>query len=286
MNYKHLFFVLLCLGLNSITVSAINADTEGIYDLLRKQLNTFERSENVPIDVLFFDINYDGVPDALLSYREEQRSSGRRGNGWDLFRFKNGEWERSPFKKMDDGSFDPSNDVCARGDDFYSLTEDGQKPKLVLVYSWNEKKDNGVMHYDKAYKITIDDEGYLKTIPIPELTVEGLYPYEGDEDAFSFPDFGPEYAMLAKRLVPLSIESFYPQKKNEDGKPPPVATAEQEGVAQVSPSSHEGEEKLGMRNEELGIGEKKETNHLWLYAGVVFLLVTAFYFLRKRFSKN
>ena len=294
MSYKRLFFTLLCLGLNSVPFLTLKANTENNCDLLRKKLSVFERPENDPVDVLFFDINHDGIPDALVSERFDKSFGGNHGNLWYLYRFENGEWQYK-FKKIDE-DIDGYNNVYARGDDFYSLTMDGQKPKLVLVYTSHNNEGYGWLQDDSAHEITIDEDGYLKAIPIPELTTQYLSPYEGSE----LPPFDvlpphlknivtniPSQASIemGKLLVPLSIESFYPQKKNEDGKSPPVATAGKEDVAQVSPSNHEGEEKLGMRNEELGI-EKEGANRLWLYAGVVFLLATAFYFLRKRFSKN
>jgi len=59
-----------------------------------------------------------------------------------------------------------------------------------------------------------------------------------------------------------------------------------EGVAQVSSPSRKGEGKSGIRNEELEAEGEKSTSHFWLYAGIILLLATGFYFLRKRFARN
>ena len=307
MKLKPLFIALTFLGVTCMG-SAQGAqsllDKEGICDLLRKQLNTFERPENIPIDVLFFDINHDGIPDALLSYREEQRGGGSRGNLWALFQFKNGEWERNPLKETDDDNWSSYNSVFARGDDFYSLTMDGQKPKLVLVFSSSLNEGYGWLHDNTACEITIDSEGYLKTIPIPELTNESLVPHEGNE----LPPFDvlpphlqslvtniPSQASIEMRklLVPLSREVFY-LPKPEDGKSPTVATAGQEGRAQASPPSRANvaAASLPSAEDETQRLEAVATidtppNRLWLYLAILpIILATGFYFLRRKFARN
>jgi len=284
MKTKLLFFALtyfsaIFIGLAQDAQTPL--DEKGICDLLRKELSPLQGFPNAPIDVLFFDINHDGIPDALVSYRFDTDAGGCHGNGWSLFRFENGEWNQSPFKETDDDNWKSYNSVFARGDDFYSLTEDGQKPKLFLVYSYYDRNSlkEGTEVSQDGYEITIDNEGYLKSIPIPALTTNYFPRYDEENDAFLM-----ETTEMQDKLVPLSIESFYPQKKNEDGKSPPVATAEQEGVAQVSPSNRE--EKLGIRNEELGIEKQEAPSRLWLYVGVIFFLSAVFYALRRKFFRN
>jgi len=288
MSLKPLIFTLACFGASCIGLAQ---DTQtfpnerGIYDSLWKKLDPPDHCPDVPIDVLFFDINHDGIPDALVSYREDQCGGGCHGNDWDLWQYKDGEWQKSPYKKLDEYTYDPSNSVYARGDDFYSLTQDGQKPKLILAYTsvYKDWEDDLLVFKfrQSACEITIDDEGYLKTIPIPELTVDVEATQNEAENVLVIPDLGEEYDALNKLLVPLSIETSFLHNP-KDGKPPPAVTAEQEGVAQVSSSTREGEEKLGIGDKESRIEKQETPNRLWLYLTILPCILVILYLMWRK----
>jgi hypothetical protein len=248
-------------------------------------MNVFEGPDDNPMDVLFFDINRDGILDALVSERWDRSYGGFHGNDWCLYQFKNGEWQQNPLKEINGDNYDRSNEVFAKVDDFYCLTRDGQKPKLVFVFSASRKETDGIMFYNEACEVTIDSDGYLKTIPIPELSGTVLAPYPEDDDSIGTLDVGDEYKALTKLLVPLSVESFYPQEKNEGENAQPVATADA-GIGQhASPPNRE--EKSEIRNGESETTTQKSIHRLWLYVGIVLcVFCTVFFFLRKRFSKN
>ncbi|MCL1920942.1 MAG: hypothetical protein FWG50_07670 [Kiritimatiellaeota bacterium] len=300
MNYKHLFFALLCVGLNNALVVLLSADEaqplqdeRRVRDLLMEYMKGFSLFENQPVDILFFDINHDGILDALVSFRMDKSYGGCHGNDWMLFRFENGEWEQSPFKNMPDGSLDPSGDVWARGDDFYSLTRDGQPPKLVLIYSGSSNVGYGIHQGHDAHEITIDDEGYLKTIPIPELTTQELVPHDGGElpplDVLppNLKDIVtniPSREVLEKRremsnrLVPLSIESFDPREAQKPDEKKQAVADDSEGRAAANRE---------IRDEESGMeGERpREPNApagRWLYLAALPLVLAVLYFMRRR----
>ena len=216
---KLLSVALLCLGASCVIILTLKrtkvtqpVDTERICDLLRAELRTYKRSH--PIDVLFFDINNDGIPDALVSEREFQYRNW--ANNWHLHRFKDGEWRLGFFGK-DEGQFGDGNCVAACENDFFSLTEEGQKPKLILINSEGWKIfDNPAFDYEytqDAYEIIIDGEGYLEKIPIPELTRHCFGKYNEDEDVVELNLDLPE---ISKKLVPLSSETCYPQENDVD----------------------------------------------------------------------
>ena len=195
-----------------------------------------------------------------------------------LFQFKNGEWDQTPLKK------DPSNDVFADVDGFYSLTRDRQKPKLVSLHSaYCKATDGRTESQDFAHEITIDGEGYLKTIPIPELSLQYIFDEEMEKPEDVYRRQSPEIQEMRKLLVPLSIESFDPPpEKSGDENAQPAATADA-GIGQnASPPNRD--EKSEIRNENLETKEPAKANHFWLYAGAILLFSVVFCFLRKRFS--
>jgi len=125
--------------------------------------------------------------------------------------------------------------------------------------------------------------------------------YYPDDSTNEFKDFKKKaFYAIRVAIPPKDPEGIFRGKYEEDdetgdlSKAPLIVTTvtaevqeTKTGRAQVSPSNREGEEKLGIRNEELGeeeLGiEKQETpNRLWLYVGVIFFLSVVFYFLRKK----
>ena len=217
MKLRYLFFTLACVGAGVIILVQDGQqplDAEGICDLLRADCRKYQASasSNEPaLNVLFFDINRDGTPDALKSFREDTCGGGCHGNGWSYYLFKDGEWQYGPFREDDDPN-DEYNDVFARGDDFYSLAVEGEKPKLVLIYTSFGRTDDGRRACaDHACEVTIDGDGYLKTIPIPELSGTGLIGSDGDENPPVEEPPSQETLAMRKRLTFLSIETFLPQ---------------------------------------------------------------------------
>ena len=215
---------------------------EELYALIREDLDWRETRSDAPIAVLFFDINHDGILEALGSLQEDIASGGCHGNGWYLYRFKNGKWQQSLLPNGNDPSYDP---VFARGDDFFSLTEKGQKPKLILVYSaYGRTLNDPTYDWDIshiAWEITMDGGGYLKTIPIPELTTNIFGIFNVDKEYIECDWQPPE---IYKKLVPLPL-----------GVPQPLQ--DDEGKAE------------------------NKTSRLLLYAGILFLILAVIYFVRR-----
>ena len=288
MKLKHACFVLLCLGANGMEAQPL-PDTRGICDLLKKE---YETVKDTPIDFLFFDIDHDGVVDALVSWRDHRSGTGGVGNGWALYRFENGEWIQSPFKKMDDGSCDPSNDVFGRFDSFHSLTRDGQPPKLICVFKFYSKEFDGMRIMEYAHEVTIDGEGYLKAIPVPELMMEYDAPYDETKGDYIFPDLGDDYYALKKQLVPLPTETVIPneaQKPDTDTPATAGVSADEDDKANVSlptPSGKSETKNPAVTNAD-GKGEEQGSPpNRWPYLAILPLILAVFYFLRKKFSKN
>jgi len=282
MKLKPLIFALLCFGGNCINWAQDTQppNVEELYDFLLTDLGVLREFPDDPfVLVLFFDIDHDGIPDALATYKgNDYTGTGGGGYLWHFYRFKDGKWQTGPLQEIEDGVFDP-NIVYSARDGFFSLTREGQKPILVASYPFSGKIDDRLELSLYASEITIDGEGYLRDTPIPELTIDVVAPWDDEKHTYVFPDFPPEYNSLRNQLVPVSVTTLRPREKPEDDKSPPVATAEQEGGEQISPS-RDGEEKLEIRNEELGV-EKEKANRLWLYAALALLLSAVFYFVRR-----
>ena len=281
MKTRKLILISICLLTVCMTTRAesrVLSSAENPCELLRMGLRKQQESSVGPtIDVLFFDINHDGVPEALVAYIEDTSAGGLHGNDWGYRRFKDGEWQQGPLERYRDGWFDP-NTVYARGDDFYSLREDGKKPKLILIYT-SCSKDNGVTTIgDEASEIILDDKGFLKTIPVPELARQYIFDQEVPEDIDSIGS--PEGIEMRKKLVLLTTEYFLPQKTSEDKNAPPVITAEAEikNVVQDETqvlSTPSREKQLEKSNEEVEMEEPAKANHAWLYLALALCTVCA-----------
>ena len=285
MNLRYLFFALACFG--AIVIMLVqdrqhSPDAEKICDLLRADSRKYQASvsSNEPmLEVLFFDINRDGTPDALTSFRVDTSARGCHGNPWSYECFKDAKWQSGPWREDDDPN-DEYNDVFARGDDFYSLAVEGEKPKLVLIYTSFGRTYDGERDYtDQAYEITIDDDGYLKTIPIPELSETGLLGSDGDENPPVEEPPSQETLAMRKRLTSLSTEYFLPQGRNENEKTIPAATegaTVQSAVVQMD-AQHETQDTPATPS----------PRQLWLYLALSLgVLCNVTFFLRKTFSKR
>jgi len=158
------------------------------------------------VRVVFFDIDYDGIPEAFVTYKGGYYNDGRL---WEAYRFKNGRWQ-------------PMNDcVFALEREFFVLTEEGQNPKLIVIQTERksvEFDDDGTVNWKEyisrlAYQIAIDKKGCFKTIPIPEFEVKDVYLgiYQ-DPDTYTFAGF-PEIKLKSPndKLDPVQVETFYPK---------------------------------------------------------------------------
>jgi len=177
---------------------------------------------------------------------------------------------------IDEHTFDPSGAVWARGDDFYSLTEEGQKPKLFLVYVSYAKnslsKDTEVTQ--QGYEITIDGEGYLKTILVPELSTNYFPRYDEENDTCCL-----ETTEMQDRLVPLSVESFSPSAKKEGtGAPPDNGRAQENTGATASrPLANEAQ-----RPGAAAAHAATPKRNPWLYLAVLPVILAGLYLMRKK----
>jgi len=281
--------ILLCLLTGTALTAQTNAlppDVEGLRDFLLTDLAYQEYPEDPFIWVVFFDIDHDGIPDALATYKgNDYTGTGGGGYLWHFYRFKDGKWQRGPLEETEDSIFDP-NTVYSASDGFFSLTREGKKPTLIASYPFRGKEfDIDFARYTEsqdASEVTIDNEGYLKTIPLPELTWRVVDIYDKNGNIVIASKIDPKKLELKKQLVPVPVTVLNPREKPENGKSSPVATTGQEGGAQASSPSREGEAELGMRNGELGI-EKEKANRLWHYLGVSLLALCALvYFVRRK----
>jgi len=270
MKYKTLLFTSRCL-LASYTSFAQQTpqpppNVEELYDYLRAKAEEVGVSKNPPVDILFFDINHDGIPEALGSIREDQQGGGCHGNDWSIYQLEKGEWQWVPTRDSDEYG------IFARGDDFFSLTEEGQKPKLILLYSCSGREDEGMRYSQEACEITIDSEGYLKTIPIPALTVNCLGKYNEEEEAYEV--YMGDLKMREK-LVPLPIVTLLSQR--DEGKEVAVSRL----VAAFDQRRSEALARLAAE-EVVGKATASPPNRLWLYVGILLALSTLVYLVRRK----
>ena len=286
MRLKCLFFVLAYFGAIAVLLAqngTPHPDTESLCDILRTGYREHQASsEGPPIDVLFFDINGDGIPEALMSFRVSLRVGGCHGNDWLYHHFKDGKWQTGPLKEENELWYDP-NVIFARGDDFFSLAMDGQKPKLVHIYTSYGWTSKGKGHTDHASEVSIDSDGYLTTIPIPELS--GEY-HDGDDG--DFPDQeppSPESLAMEKRLTHLSIETYLPQKKPWEGEYAAfVAKEEAEGQPAVArEKTPDAVTPTDAQHETQDAVPIPSSSHRWLYLVLSFgILCATVYFMRKK----
>ena len=128
---------------------------------------------------------------------------------WFVYRFTNGQWQIL------------EEAVAAAPVDFYILTEEGQKPKLIVIQADRKSvmfDDNGKTKWKEyisrlAYQLTIDKEGRFKAIPIPEFEIKDVYMgIDKDPESYCFEGF-PEIKLKSPndKLEPAHVETFYPK---------------------------------------------------------------------------
>ena len=134
------------------------------------------------LGVLLFDIDHDGIPEALVTYWVwNTGGSGYRGRTWVGYQFKDGRWKKDVDMQSEDVDMQEVEDhlIGASCDGFYVLTEKGKKPKLIAS-STSVGKDLEGSHLSRnAYHVTIDAKGYIRAIPFPAFTVEDLFVEDG-----------------------------------------------------------------------------------------------------------
>jgi len=106
------------------------------------------------VGVLFFDINGDGVEEAIATYNEHMY---RDGCDWEVYALVKGEWEPVKINHTGRTTRNPISDIYIRPDMFFKLIEgDNKPPKLVAA------DDKGVS------RICIDEDGFLIVKQFPE----------------------------------------------------------------------------------------------------------------------
>jgi len=282
---KNLLLTTLCLLASCVNFAQDTQpppDIEGLRNLLLKKNDVLqEPPDHRYIWALFFDIDYDGVPEALVTYNgNDYTGTGGGGHVWYFLRFKDGKWQRGPLQRVEGGVTDP-NYVYASRDGFSILTREGQKPTLVAGYSMRGHDGNDNWSFsDDASEITIDEKGYLRATQIRELTVEYSGKRNAEENVIETDYVTPE---IKKKLVPIYPEVLYP-RQDEDKETPPVATAEAEVQGGEKTSSSQGKfaKQDGVVVEQEKSENKSNPNRLWLYAGILLLVCAVFYVLRRK----
>jgi len=182
---RKLVFV-FCSVSSALLVSCSKVDTSQMKeDLFRQALCASQAVKEFPADpyikVVLFDIDDDGVLEALVAY--EGSFYNRMGFGWFGYRYKNGKWQRMEGDIVD--AFLP---------DFYTLTEEKQKPKLIVVCV--------NMEVTQVYHITSDEEGNPKKVPMPEYEIS-------DDTDDGIPCTKPKTPN--GKLERIQVETLYPK---------------------------------------------------------------------------
>jgi len=218
MNYKPLFLTLFYLATICTSLAQKEQsppDVEQLHDVLLKDFGVLQEYPDDPfVWVLFFDLDHDGIPEAFATYKgDDYTGSGGGGCQWSFYRFKDGKWQRG-LQKSEDGSASDSATIGAHPwYGLFSLTREGQKPSLVVSSPFRGKEDNGMTFTEDVSEVTVDNNGYLKVVPIPELSVNYSAPWDDEKWGYVSPDLGAEYDALQKRLVSVSAEMFFPTDK-------------------------------------------------------------------------
>ena len=177
---------------------------ENLADLAREHSGVLKepfRSDDPYILAFFFEI--DGVQLAFTSSAFDKYSDLR---GWQEYRLVDGKWQSPKVKYSNADMHQVADDNCVVGfpDEFYILTEDGQKPKLVVINLVNQLDGDNKIRLRGVRHITIDAEGYLKVIPMPEMEIEARY-----SDVTHRAELKP--ISQKGKLEPVQVETFYPK---------------------------------------------------------------------------
>jgi hypothetical protein len=215
---KYLLMLMLCLTLFccvSCKDATTQPDIEGLFDLV-PPFPTLEGTPDKPtVYAIFFKI-HDDIPRVLVTGGEWL---SRRSHGWEYYCFMDGQWQKGSKRIVFNmGPYvEPSVFIEAGFYDFYMLTEEGSKPKFVVItknsFSTIGKRGEEdiciIEARREAHHITLDAEGYLITIPIPDFTIRLQKIYEDEFDYNEF--FKIELKSPNDKLEPVNIEVFNPR---------------------------------------------------------------------------
>jgi len=126
-----------------------------------------------PIVYVIFFSAQDGIPRALATGMEkvsEERCL------WNDYFWEDERWKKNKKRTSEGNDDDADSHIFGNVADFCIVTMEEQAPKLIFIHDDRDRvtrKDEGKMVVNRiARHITIDSEGYLKAIPIPELEIK------------------------------------------------------------------------------------------------------------------
>ena len=233
------FGALCCVSCTKSRPHVLQPTLEGLHDAMEKRGMFALFPDDPTLRVIFFTAQ-DDIPWALVTSKDHMY---RDGCTWHDYVFKDGQWQRGPTKISEitytnpvtgvaSGPVDPSNCLIEAGmDEFYIWTEKGQKPKFVVIHDhgWrggifkDDDPTTGIFVDVEEYylatrtakHITIDPEGYLKTIPIPELSFEKRrFEYDDGDDIKDYPTLQLETPTY--KLEPIQVQTFSPKTRGLD----------------------------------------------------------------------
>jgi len=120
----------------------------------------YSHPDNPMIEVLFFDINGDGVKEAIATSNNATNLEDNRGVKWDILALTKDGWERVKEIDNQESSRSLSGWLFANNFEFFELTEDGKPSQLVVIHDGR-----------RATKIIIDEDGYLSLKRFPSLNL-------------------------------------------------------------------------------------------------------------------
>jgi len=150
MKTKNLLLTTLCLLASNITATLTpdqKTDFLRVYGGFNYSGVLSMHPKNPIIEVFFFDINGDGVEEAIATSNNAVESDGVK---WDVLALTKSGWERVKFIDDRASSRALTGWLFAHNSEFFALTEDGKPPQLVVI------RDGG-----KTIRIAIDGDGFL-----------------------------------------------------------------------------------------------------------------------------
>jgi len=202
------FLFLICLGM----MCCVSCERQGklavpnLDELYTSIWKTERGSPKMPTAscarVLFFDLNNDGVLDALVGYCTEAQRGDGKVYRWTAYQYKDGEWQCG--KDQGDGgigfiTFDNQFHF------FHILTTQGQKPKLIWAAESLPIENYILVGTLTTQQVVINDDGYLRRHPLPGIVENGHYYADWCvEDIYSKGLKPSPY-----KLEPVPIEKFH-----------------------------------------------------------------------------
>lgn len=126
-----------------------------------------------PIVYVIFFCEQDGIPRALAAGMEEVSEERCL---WNDYFWEDERWKKNKKRASEGNDDDVDSHILGNVADFCTVTTEGQNPKLIFIHDNRDRetrKDEGKMVINRiARRMTIDSEGYLNVIPIPELEIK------------------------------------------------------------------------------------------------------------------